>query len=110
MLITFKSKMSPEVTMLGEHARRILELLHKDAARGVITAAEAPAAISALELEIAESRVHPISEEVQRDLQGHGDESEHEGLESVSFATRAFPFLEMLRAAYKGGNDVLWGV
>ncbi|MES2018425.1 MAG: DUF1840 domain-containing protein [Pseudomonadota bacterium] len=114
MLITFTSKAAAEVTMYKEHAKRILDLLHKDPDRGVITAAEAPEAVAVLEREIAETRLHAASEDVRRDVVAHhgeaGDDSEHEGAELVSFSARAYPLLEMLRAAKAGGNDVLWGV
>ena len=114
MLITFTSKAAAEVTMYKEHAKRILDLLHKDVNRGVITAAEAPEAVSTIEREIAESRLHTASEDVRRDVVAHhgeaGDDTDHEGAEIVSFATRAYPLLEMLRAAKAGGHDVLWGV
>lgn len=114
MLITFTSKAAAEVTMYKEHAKRILDLLGKDVNRGVITAAEAPQAVDILEKEIAETRMHTASDDVQRDVNAHhgevGDDTEHEGMEVVSFATRAYPLLEMLRAAKNGGNDVLWGV
>lgn len=100
--------------MYKEHAKRILDLLQKDASRGVITAAEAPQAVAILEKEIAESRLHAASEDVKRDINAHhgeaGDDTDHEGMEVVSFATRAYPLLEMLRAARSGGHDVLWGV
>lgn len=114
MLVTFKSKAAAEVLMYEEHARRILDLLRKDVKQGIITAAEAPQAISILETEIAESRKHHASEEMERDVLAHhgeeGDDNEHEKIERVSFATRAYPLLEMLRAARAGGNDVMWGV
>jgi hypothetical protein len=114
MLITFTSKAAADVMMYKEHAKRILDLLHKDASRGVITAAEAPQAVAILEKEIEESRVHHGSDDVQRDVHAHhgevGDDTDHEGMEVVSFATRAYPLLEMLRAARSGGYDVLWGV
>jgi hypothetical protein len=114
MLITFTSKAAAEVTMYKEHAKRILDLLGKDVNRGVITAAEAPKAVEVLEKEIAETRMHHASDDMQRDVHAHhsevGDDADHEGMELVSFATRAFPLLEMLRAARNGGNDVLWGV
>src|SRR5207253_11274649 len=71
MLITFKSKATAEVTMVEEHAKRILNLLHKDAKRGVITAAEAGTALSKLEAEVAESRAHR-SEEHTSELQSRG--------------------------------------
>jgi hypothetical protein len=114
MLVTFKSKAAAEVLMYEEHAKRILDLLQKDVKRGIITAAEAPYAVATLEAEIAESRLHPTSEEVQRDVQAHhgesGDDNEHEPVEFVSFATRAYPLLEMMRAAQHEGCDVMWGV
>jgi Domain of unknown function (DUF1840) len=114
MLVTFKSKAAAEVLMYEEHAKRILDLLHKDVKRGIITAAEMPNAIAALEAEIAESRMHPASEEVQRDALTHqGEEpkdNEHEPIEFVSFSTRAYPLLEMMRAAQRDNKDVMWGV
>jgi len=113
MLITFRCKAAPEIMMYKEHAKRILELLDKDPNRGVITAAEAPKAVEVLEKEIAESRQHPPSDEVQRDIKAHAgdvDDKEHEGVESVSFATRAYPLLAMLREARDQKCDVMWGV
>lgn len=114
MLITFKSKAAAEVLMYEEHAKRILDLLDKDVKRGIITSEEAPQAVATLEAEIAESRLHPASEEVQRDVRAHhgenGDDNEHEPAEFVSFATRAYPLLAMLRAAKQEGSDVMWGV
>ncbi|WP_426105387.1 DUF1840 domain-containing protein [Massilia sp. TSP1-1-2] len=114
MLITFTSKAAAEVLMYKDHAKRILDLLHKDTERGVITAAEAAQAVTIIEAEIAESRKHAASEDVKRDVDAHHSESredsEHEGAQIVSFSTRAYPLLEMLRAAKAGGHDVLWGV
>ena len=113
MLITFKCKSSPEVLMYQEHAKRILDLLHKDLARGVITAEEAPRAVDLLEGEIDESRKHQVSEQVERDVHAHHGETEdndHEPIEVVTFSTRAYPLLEMLRSARDNKMDVLWGV
>jgi hypothetical protein len=114
MLITFHSKAAADVTMYQEHAKRILDLLGKELNRGVITAAEAPQAVQLLEKEIADTRAHHASDDMQRDVNAHhgdvAEDSDHEGMELVSFGTRAYPLLEMLRAARDGGNDVLWGV
>ncbi len=114
MLVTFKSKSAAEVLMYEEHAKRILDLLNKDVKRGVLTPAEMPQAVARLEAEIAESRLHPITEEVHRDVVAHHgddwDNNEHEPVEFVSFATRAYPLLEMMRAARHDGHDVMWGV
>jgi hypothetical protein len=114
MLITFHSKAAAEVVMYKEHAKRILDLLGKDVVRGVVTAAETGPAIARIEAEIAENKRHPIAEEVRHDVAVHhgewGDDNDHEPAEEVSFAVRAYPLLEMLRAAHREGRDVMWGV
>jgi hypothetical protein len=97
--------------MYKEHAKRILDLLGKDADRGVITAAEAPKAVETIEKEIAESRQHHATSEVEQDVKAHGDDDkDHESVETVSFSTRAYPLLEMLRQSRDQKADVMWGV
>lgn len=114
MLITFKSKAAADVLMYEDHVKHILDILKKDSKLGIITAAELPNAIARLEAEVSESKKHPASEDVQRDMKAHhgedGDDNEHESMQYVHFSTRAYPLLEMLRAAQKGNNDVMWGV
>ncbi|MEW6374031.1 MAG: DUF1840 domain-containing protein [Pseudomonadota bacterium] len=113
MLITFKSKAYPDVMMYQEHAKRILDLLNKEPEMGVITSEEASRAVQLLEHEIEESRKHPSTDEVEQDIKAHRvdeDDPEHEQVEVVSFSTRAYPMLEMLRAARDQHCDILWGV
>ena len=115
MLITFKTKAYPNVMMYQEHAKRILDLLNKDAdaERGVITSAEAERAVDVLEREIEESRKHQATDEMEQDVKAHdrdNEDAEHESVQAVSFSTRAYPLLEMLRAARDQGADILWGV
>jgi hypothetical protein len=114
MLITFKSKAAAEVTMYEAHAKPLLDLINKDTKMGVITAAEASAVAAKLEAVVKESKAHPTTEDVARDIVAHHqdgkDDHDHEAAQFVSFATRAYPLLEMIRAAARGGNDILWGV
>lgn len=113
MLITFKSKSYPDVMMYQEHAKRILELLNKEPEMGVITSAEAARAAELLEQEIEESRKHPSTDEVEQDIKAHqadNDDPDHEQAQVVSFSTRAYPMLEMLRSARDHKTDILWGV
>jgi hypothetical protein len=114
MLVTFKSKAAAEVIMYEEHAKRILDLFGKNVKRGVITAAETTDAIVKLEAEIEQSKIHSVSENIQHDIDAHhgaaGDDNEHEPVETVSFATRSYPLLEMLRAAQQQGQVVAWGI
>ncbi len=114
MLITFKSKAASDVVMYKRHAKRILDLLGKDIERGVISTAETGSAIARLEQEIAEIQAHATTEDIRHDVEihqtpGHEDH-EHEPSQPVSFATRVYPLLEMLRAAHREGHNVAWGI
>ena len=107
MLVTFKSKAAPNVMMYEEHAKRMLDLLGKDIKRGIITKEETAHAIEKIQSEIAlERSTHEEPVEEEDDADGQGRDAQR----SVSFATRAYPLLEMLRAAQRSNNDVLWGV
>lgn len=114
MLITFKSKSAADVIMYEAHAKRILDLLDKDIKRGVITPIETGNAIARLEGEIEQSKIHSGSEQVRPDGEAnHGDaddDSTPEPTQAVSFATRVYPLLEMLRAAQRDGHAVAWGI
>lgn len=113
MLISFKSKSSPEVLMYQEHAQRILDILHKSPTRGVITAAEAGQALALLENEVAETRLHPEND-VEHDIHTpepeEGESEEHVQAQRVGFSARAYPLLEMLRSAKAEGESIVWGV
>jgi hypothetical protein len=114
MLVTFKSKAAADVVMYESHAKPILDLLNKDIKRGVITAAESTDAIALLEKQVDNSKAHDAAEALERDVHKHhnanGDDTGHEKIEPVTFSARAYPLLDMLRAAKKGNYDVLWGV
>lgn len=111
MLVTFKSKAAAEILMYEKHAKPILDLLGKDVTRGIITAGEMPQAVARLEAEIEETRRREAAEQAERAERADQDEDEQAARpQGVSFATRAYPLLEMLRAAQKANADVMWGV
>jgi hypothetical protein len=118
MLITFKSKSSPDLLMYEEHAQRLLEMLKKNPGRGVITAAEAAGALDVLEKEIADSKLRQQAQaeakaKAKEDAQEEGDDDDEENTKrsaQVDFSTRAYPLLEMLRTAQQRGHDITWGV
>lgn len=111
MLVTFKSKAAADVLMYKEHAKRILDLFNKDVDRGVITAAETDSALAKLNAEIAASRAADEKDPgVSTNQATAADDRDHEAAQVVSFATRAYPFLEMLRAAQKQSCDIAWGI
>ena len=108
MLITFTSHAAADVLMYKMHAKILLDLLGKQVDQGVITAEEMAGAIATLENEIAASKRAP-----QQPDDNPADEQTGEDLDAskkVSFAARAFPLLEMMRAALKENTFVMWGV
>lgn len=123
MLITFTSKSAADVLMYETHAKPILDLLGKDTQRGVITAEETGEAIARIESAIAESKKPPgasphgaashasdASDAPDTSDASADDEGDRLAQRSVSFAARAFPLLEMLRAAQREQQFVMWGI
>lgn len=109
-LVVFRSKAAGEIFMFAETARRIFEIIgRKEAIRGVITADDLPVAISALEsaIEAERSRDEAAAEAAEEAIR-RGDNAAIQ--RPVGLAQRAWPLLEMLRAAQKKAVEVTWGV
>lgn len=109
MLITFKSKAAADILMYEKHAKPLLDPLGKDVKRGIITADETAAAIARIEEEIAEDAARRAAEQAPAD-DDEAEEQPSEPAKTVSLATRAYPLLEMLRAAHKQDQDIVWGL
>lgn len=118
-LVIFKSRASADIMMIDRDAKPILDVLGKDIKKGVITAAETTSAIEKLEKQINKSKeMEKLSTLQQIRLEQNNpakakkaseDKKDKEGT-TVSFAVRAYPFLQMLKAANKAEKDVMWGV
>jgi hypothetical protein len=108
MLITFKCRAAPDVVMLENLAQYLVGIVGKRLGeRGVITHDELPAAISKLEAAIATDK----QERAEHDGHFHENEEGHEHHEiPIGLAQRAYPFLDMMRAAQKEDSDIVWGV
>lgn len=107
MLITFKSKAAADLLMYKTHAKPLLDALGKDADQGIITAEDMAAAIAALENEITISK-RQLSADQDNNNDSYSDDLE--AGKQVSISARAFPLLEMMRAAQKENTFVMWGV
>ncbi|TAM02287.1 MAG: DUF1840 domain-containing protein [Paraburkholderia sp.] len=108
MLVTFKCHAAPDVTMLENLAQYLLGIIGKRLApRGVITHDELDVAITKLEDAIASDK----KERSEHEGHFHETEDDHAHHEvPVGLAQRAFPFLDMLRAARTEQNDIVWGI
>jgi Domain of unknown function (DUF1840) len=108
MLVTFKCRAAPDVVMLENLAQYLVGIVGKQLGkRGVIMHDEMGVAISKLEAAIVTDK-HERAEHEGHFHEGEEGHGHHEL--PIGLAQRAFPFLDMLRAAHKENADVLWGV
>ncbi len=109
-LVVFRSKAAGEIFMFAETSRRILEIIgREEAPRGVITAEQVPAALqrllAAVEQEKANAKAAAAAAE-QADRRAEATDT----AQPITLGQRAFPLIEMLRAAERRKVDVTWGI
>ena len=124
MLYKFKSRSTADLILLEPQARRLLHIMGKEpAASGIVTAAQIPAAVAALEAAVlAEERQAAEQQQAAAAARAQGgsesrDDSEDDNddaaaqrnSEFVSLRQRAATLLDMLRRSAKEGHDVVWG-
>ncbi|MGF6701144.1 hypothetical protein OKW38_005821 [Paraburkholderia sp. MM5496-R1] len=105
MMITFQSTASPDVVMLRDLAQYLLGLIGKRlGARGVISRDELPRAIDRLETAITEDAAAETTLEALHCSTSNQRESRNR------LSQRAWPFLDMMRAARASDADIIWGL
>ena len=121
MLYKFKSRSTADLILLEPQGRRLLQIVGKEPGpTGIITVAQIPSAIEALETavvaeerqvaaqqEAAAAARQEHKEEQDKDDDNNGDDAKRS--EFVSLRQRAAPFIDMLRRSAEGGHDVVWG-
>ena len=112
-LIVFRSKAAGEIFMFAETARRIFDIIGKaEAARGVITAEQVPQALARLVAAVDEEKEQIKAAQQQHEEAARRGEGEDAAAaaRAITLGQRAYPLIEMLRAAQKKKVDVTWGV
>lgn len=118
MLYKFKSRSTADLILLEPQARRLLHIMGKEpAASGIVTAAQIPVAVAALEAAVlAEERqaAEQQAAAAARAKESRDDSEDDDGdaqrsSEFVSLRQRATPLIDMLRRSAEEGNDVVWG-
>jgi hypothetical protein len=100
MLYKFKSAAAGDVIMLGPQGDQALRLMGREPApKGIIEAADMPAATAALQaaIDLAASAA-----------EDSGDEESGKG--PVGLKQRLWPMLDMLRRCQAAGEPIVWGV
>lgn len=97
MLITFKTKAHAGITMFEKVALKMLSMMgHSQTVPGAILAADVPEALSRLTAAIETGNSSPPVESNDPDEP------------AVSMASRATPLIDLLAAAAKEDEDVMW--
>jgi hypothetical protein len=110
-LVVFRSKAAAEIFMFAETARRLLQIAGKDdGPRGVIRADEAPAALQRLEQAVDAEKSALAQARSAREAEERAGQTGSEPLPPITLGQRAFPLIEMLRAAVRKRVDVTWGI
>ena len=105
MLYKFKSRAAADLIMLEPQGRQIVTIMGKaPGASGIVTAAQIPAAIAALEAAVAAEETQPPSDDAAEET------AAEESTEAVRLRQRVTPLIDMLRRSAAENVDVVWGV
>lgn len=100
MLVTFTTNAYADITMFGDVALTLLKMMgHSGTVPGAILAEDVPAALDRLKREVGALDDVPVP----RDSDARNDDEP-----PVSLKHRALPLIELLAAAAKRKNDVMW--
>jgi hypothetical protein len=103
MLVTFGCGIYSDITMFGDVAQRLLNLMgHTGTVPGAILAADIPLALDRLKSAI-EAETSAPNPDMSKGSQ-HEDSDER----AVSLRHRALPLIELLAAAAKENCNVMW--
>ncbi len=102
MLVRFQTKAYATITMFGDVALTLIQLMgHSGTIPGALLAADVPAALERLRAAVAEHPDAPLDPAGAPTFQG-------EEVRQVSLAHRALPLIELLEAAAAEGENVMW--
>ena len=107
MLYKFKSRATADLIMLEPNGRQLLEIIGKSPEpHGIVTAAQIPGAIQALQDAIAADEAR---QQAPRDEGEAGEEDAQEApADAVRLRQRATPFIDLLRRSAAEDCDVVW--
>ena len=108
MLYKFKSRAAADLIMLEPQGRQVVTLMGKTpGASGIVTVAQIPAAIAALEAAVAEEEARLQAQAAE---DGGDEDAADAGKDAVRLRQRVVPLIDMLQRSAAAGVDVVWGV
>jgi Domain of unknown function (DUF1840) len=111
MLIIFSSNATGDITMLGDDAERLINMMgHSGTIPSAIAAKDIPAVLERLK-KVVETEADVPTDDDHMDVGGRvtpGAVTDDEDEPKVGIAGRAFPLIEMLSRAAKEDCSVMW--
>ena len=105
MIYQFRSKAGPDVIMLADLTKRIFDILSRPLeTRGILTAEQLPALITALETAILKD----LEERAKANDETKGSTEKTKLADRLG--QRAYPFLELMKQARAKNEPIMWGV
>lgn len=112
MLYRFKSQATADTVMLQATGEQLLTLMGKEVApQGIITVAQMPAAIAALNQAVLDSEA--LGNDAAADTtprSAHAPAEEAANTDPIRLRQRVAPLVAMLKECEAAGKDVVWGV
>lgn len=106
MLVTFRTEAYADITMFGDVATELLKMMgHSGTVPSAMLPEDIPGALERLEAALAERELEaeePAAQDEDEDDEEESDEPR------VSLRNRAFPLIELLRAAQREQASVTW--
>jgi hypothetical protein len=104
MLVTFTTDAYADITMFGNVAVRLLHLMgHSGTVPGALRAEDVPAALERLQAGLAAHGDEAAEEHPPEDERNEGRPKP-----PISLAQRAYPVVELLKAAAAANRQVMW--
>ena len=105
MLYKFKSRATADLIMLEPQGRQVVTIMGKTPGpNGIVTAAQIPAAIAALEAAVAAEEAVPVDDTTEEPT------TQDERPDTVRLRQRVTPLIDMLKRSAAADVDVVWGV
>ncbi|RMX05970.1 DUF1840 domain-containing protein [Corticibacter populi] len=116
-MLKFTARSSAPIQYLDSDAKRLLKILGKEGSPGIVTVAQLPAAIAALEQAVAREEAALAAAAADAASEGatatRAEADTDGGAErgpAISLRQRSAPLLQLLRTALANEEDVVWGV
>lgn len=113
MLVTFRSTATESITMFGDIAKQLLQLMGATGrVPGAFEAQDVPAAVEKLEAEIERLKAAANADTSTRPADNKDGQRDEDDLEEreppIALATRAVPLISMMKRAAAAGAAVIW--